>query len=398
MKIKQSVTAILFMLLLAGGAALWLTGWESGGSLRALWNSVRETAGISAKVDKVLAGAESALNKDLDRDHHFIQLFGGLQKLMGRRVVQDMDAASTVVKLDDGALQFVDLSAAYVDTRDNALALAEFAQRLEECDIPLLYVNAPQKIPRGSDALPSGVTEYGNAVGDRLLEVLRDSEVDTFDLRDAFEDTEHYARWFFATDHHWKPSAAFFAYRTLAPVLEGYGIHTQPRWLEQDSYQITNYENWFLGSQGKRVGSLYAGVDDIELWQPVEDTYFTYDVDAYNIHRSGPWAESLLFPERLEGGEWFEDNPYTLYSGGDYPLATIVNGNNPEGGDLVLIRDSFACALTPFLAQSCHTLTTIDLRYFKGDLEATVAALDPELVMVLYCTSTAKTGDMFAFE
>lgn len=398
MKTKQTVTAILFLILLAGGVVLLLTGWNSGGNVKNLLKSALAAEGVSTKVETLIDGAETAINEDLDRDHAFIETFGAIQLWMGRRVVQDVDPSSTVVKLSTGALTFVDLSARYVDTAPHAEALADFADRLETHGIPLLYVNAPQKIPRNSDLLPAGVTEYGNEVGDRLLEVLQARGVSALDLRDAFEGAEeNYADWFFVTDHHWKPSAAFFAYQTLAPALETYGIHTEERWLDRNSYEITTYEDWFLGSQGKRVGSFYAGVDDIELWQPKEETSFTYDVDAYGIHRSGSWTESLLFPERLEPKDWFGGNPYTLYSGGDYPLATIVNQNNPEGGDLVLIRDSFACALTPFLAQSCHTLTTIDLRYFTGDLEATIAGLDPDLVMVLYCTSTARNDTMFAF-
>lgn len=115
-------------------------------------------------------GAETAINEDLDRDHAFIETFGAIQLWMGRRVVQDVDPSSTVVKLSTGALTFVDLSARYVDTAPHAEALADFADRLETHGIPLLYVNAPQKIPRNSDLLPAGVTEYGNEVGDRLLE------------------------------------------------------------------------------------------------------------------------------------------------------------------------------------------------------------------------------------
>ena len=36
MKTKQTVTAILFLLLLAGGVVLLLTGWNSGGNVKNL--------------------------------------------------------------------------------------------------------------------------------------------------------------------------------------------------------------------------------------------------------------------------------------------------------------------------------------------------------------------------
>ena len=398
MKTKQTVTTALFLLCLGLGFALLLRGLvREGGNSRALVRQVVRTESFSQAAEALTAGAEGAANRDLDVRHFCVQLFGGVERLMGRRVVQDADQSLTVVKLDSGALQFVDLSGTYVDASGPAHALADFADRLEQRGIPLLYVNAPQKIPRGDSPLPEGVTEYGNQMGDALVETLKDRGVETLDLRDSFEGTPDYAAWFFRTDHHWKPAAAFFAYQTLAPVLEAHGIHTDPRCLERESYEVKAYEDWFLGSQGKRVGPLYAGVDDFEWWTPKEQGRFTLDVEEYGIHREGSWDEALLFPERMEVKDWFNGNPYTLYSGGDYPLATIVNHNNPAGADMVLIRDSMACALTPFLAQSCRTLTTIDLRYFTGDLEETVAALDPALVMVLYSTTDAKVQEMFDF-
>lgn len=67
------------------------------------------------------------------------------------------------------------------------------------------------------------------------------------------------------------------------------------------------------------MGSLYAGVDDFEWWTPKEAGRFTLDVEEYGIHREGSWDEALLFPERMEVKDWFNGNPYTLYSGGDYP-------------------------------------------------------------------------------
>lgn len=398
MKTKQTVTTVLFLLCLGLGFVLLLRGLlrEDGGS-RALVRQALQAEGLSGKVEALIGGAEGAANRDLDERHLCVQLFGGVERLMGRRVVQDADQSLTVVKLDSGALQFVDPNLGYVDASGPANALADFADRLKARGIPLLYVNAPQKIQRGDSPLPDGITEYGNQMGDELVETLKSRGVETLDLRDRFEDRPDYAAWFFQTDHHWKPGSAFFAYQILAPILETHGIYTPTLCLERENYNIKVYEDWFLGSQGKRVGSLYAGVDDMEWWTPKETARFTLDVEEYGIHREGSWDEALLFPERMEVKDWFNGNPYTLYSGGDYPLATIVNHDNPSGGDMVLIRDSMACALTPFLAQSCRTLTTIDLRYFTGDLEETVAALDPALVMVLYSTTDAKVQEMFKF-
>jgi hypothetical protein len=59
---------------------------------------------------------------------------------------------------------------------------------------------------------------------------------------------------------------------------------------------------------------------------------------------------------------------------------------------VVLLRDSFACALTPFLALSCSELTTIDLRYFEGDLLDTIAGLEPDIALTLYTARDCWPG------
>ena len=146
------------------------------------------------------------------------------------------------------------------------------------------------------------------------------------------------------------------------------------------------------------MGSLYAGVDDFTIYTPKFETNLTYASTDGGFERTGPFNQSVCFPERVEQMDWFNGNPYTYYSGGDYGMATMTNHNNPNGPRIVLLRESFSCALAPFLALSCSELTTIDLRYFQGDLMETLEALEPDLVMTMYAASSTGLENMFAFE
>ena len=144
--------------------------------------------------------------------------------------------------------------------------------------------------------------------------------------------------------------------------------------------------------------SLYGGADDLTLYTPKFDSELTYSCPAYGFTRTGPFETSVCFPERVAQQDWFNGNPYTYYAGGDYPIATITNHKNPDGPRVVLLRDSFACALTPFLALSCSELTTIDLRYFEGDLLDTIAGLEPDIALTLYTASTTRLDNLFQYE
>ena len=400
MKRRNTITALQFLLLTAAGLTLVLTAFVGGeGKLEGLLKSAVRERDPGA----VLSEAESAVNSDLDRDHLFIQLYGGVQRLSGRRVIQDMVAGNTVAKLSTGALNFVNLgTAGQVDQEAvgrRAQATAELAAKLEVRGIHYLYIAAPQKIQRGAELLPRGLEESGNATCDAYLAELDRLGVDYLDLRPVFESNGIYSNWFFRTDHHWKPEAAFFAWQYLSGELDlRYGYETPSILTNPNNWSTRVLDDFFLGSQGKRVGSLYAGVDDFTIYTPKFDTNLTYTNSDGSFDRSGPFAQSVCFPERVEERDWFNGNPYTYYSGGDYAMATMVNHNNPKGPKVVLLRESFSCALAPFLALSCSELTTIDLRYFSGDLMDTIRELEPDLVLTLYTASSTGLDNMFNFD
>lgn len=400
MKRRNTITALLFLLMTAAGLTLVLTAFVGGeGKLEGLLKSAVRERDPGA----VLSEAESAVNSDLDRDHLFIQLYGGMQRLSGRKVIQDMVAGNTVAKLSTGALNFVNLgTAGQVDQEAvgrRAQATAELAAKLEVRGIPYLYIAAPQKIQRGVELLPRGLEESGNATCDAYLAELDRLGVEYLDLRPVFESNGIYSNWFFRTDHHWKPEAAFFAWQYLSGELDlRYGYETPAALTNPKNWSTRVLDDFFLGSQGKRVGSLYAGVDDFTIYTPKFDTTLTYTNSDGSFDRSGPFAQSVCFPERVAERDWFNGNPYTYYSGGDYAMATMVNHNNPKGPKVVLLRESFSCALAPFLALSCSELTTIDLRHFSGDLMDTVRELEPDLVLTLYTASSTGLDNMFNFD
>ena len=416
--------AVLFLCAMATGAVLLLTGLAptapacEGVRLPTRSASYAAQAGLSdgrgspgqrgeavtvqaeppfERLQDFLSTADAAANSALDKGHLFIELYGGVQALSDRTVVEDVDPQYSVVKLTDGTITFI--NAEPKDVTGNGRAVVRLAQALEEREVPLLYVQAPQKLQENDDRLPTGVTDYGNDYADQILSVLSENGVATLDLRKTLADTGRYwSSFFFRTDHHWTPEAAFTAHQALAQVLEtDYGFTIPEENTDPTAFTRTNLSDFFLGSQGKRVGSLYAGVDDIEIWKPNFDTDFTYSIPIYDMERTGPFEESLLFPERIEEKDFFNGNPYTLYAGGDYPMARIYNELSPDRPRVMLLRDSYACVLTPFLALDCGELITIDLRYFHDDLLTYVDWLEPDLVIVMYTAGSAALDELFDF-
>lgn len=357
-------------------------------------------------LDSFIDAANPAINALLDRNHTFIELYGGVQRLLGRRVIEDTDPQYTVVRLDGDLLTFVSLEPESVDVAGRADEMIQFARRIEtERQIPVLYVQAPSKLD--VSPLPGGIADHTNADADRLLELLTEGDVDTLDLRPAFraasrKDPEAAGELFFRTDHHWTPAGAFLGYQTLAQKLNRYPyfFRIDQETTEPDNFTVHAFEDIFLGSQGRRVGSLYAGLDRFDVWSPRFATDFSYFVADAGIRREGPFVTSLLFPERLADNGLYETNPYAIYSGGDYLLARAVNRRNPDGKRLLVLRDSFGCALTPFLALGCQEVMAVDPRSFNGNQDTMMEFLDwlsPDAVLILNTASSLRVDALFPY-
>ena len=105
--------------------------------------------------------------------------------------------------------------------------------------------------------------------------------------------------------------------------------------------------------------------------------------------REGTFEETVLFMENMEK-DYYHKNAYATYSGGDFRLQIMKNKLNPDGKKILVVRDSFACAVAPFLALHTSELHLCDVRsfkYFVGDkmnMGDYIRELRPDYVLVLY--------------
>lgn len=79
-----------------------------------------------------------------------------------------------------------------------------------------------------------------------------------------------------------------------------YGFSFDPALTDESRYEKTVYERFFLGSQGKRVGTLYGGVDDFTVYTPKFDTDLTYTCPFYGIDRTDPSTSRYVFRSALQ--------------------------------------------------------------------------------------------------
>ena len=103
--------------------------------------------------------------------------------------------------------------------------------------------------------------------------------------------------------------------------------------------------------------------------------------------------------------DYYNINTYATYSGGDFRLQIMKNNFNTNGKKILLIRDSFACVVAPFLALQLSELHICDIR--DGDdyagniinIKDYIKEVEPDYVVVIYLgvTSLRNSGGRFNF-
>ncbi len=76
---------------------------------------------------------------------------------------------------------------------------------------------------------------------------------------------------------------------------------------------------------------------------------------------------------------------YTVFFGGNHSVTDIKTPNN-TGKTLLIIKDSFAHSLAPFLIKDYDRIVMLDLRYFNKSLKKYLNENEITDLLVLYST------------
>lgn len=228
-----------------------------------------------------------------------------------------------------------------VKTPDSALVeknLSYVSRLRERTDIPVYLGLIPSAACIWRDRLPDGAESWDQT------ELLRESQI-------PFADTlRAHAREpvFYRTDHHWTTRGAFYGGQALLNSL-----NKEP--LKEDDFTVKTVSTNFNGTLYSQSGIHWLTPDTMEYW--VEE-----DGLRVTSWRSGqPEAGKLYETEYLA-----QKDQYSSFLGGNQPLCVIRNETIQDGGKLLLIRDSYADALAPFLAQRFSEVHLLDLRYYRA--------------------------------
>lgn len=245
--------------------------------------------------------------------------------------------------------------------RKNLQYVTAMAQNTD-ADVSVMLI--PSAATVLSDKLPTRAVSYDAAPYEEQGMLLCEADsvrwVQTKDglARAAYDGTKVY----FSTDHHWTTYGAYVGASTYLETQ-----HVQARDLSE--YDVQPVSDQFYGTlQAKIAGMPQLAADVLELPQNLPDglQIETDGAPADAVRSDGthamPELTGIYDPEKID-----TKDKYAVYFGGNYGRLTLTNPN-AAGGRLLLIKDSYANSMVPYLCDSYETITMIDLRYYNASV------------------------------
>ncbi len=243
----------------------------------------------------------------------------------------------------------------------------------ESCGVDTAVVIAPSTGYICENRLPA---VHGAYRDDRYFSSIEDSlNGETFvDVRALFKAA--YAngqQLYYKTDHHWTSRGAYTAYCALADTL-GYTARAE------DDYTVSSYDG-FYGTTYSSSGFWLTAPDTIEVWDGGDDVTVTIT--------EGPVStdyDSMFFPAHLD-----EDDKYPVFLDGNHAFTRICNEHADSDERLLVIKDSFAHSLVPFLSAHYSEIVMVDMRYYKLSVSELIDSEDIDRVLFVYSIDNLAT-------
>ena len=248
--------------------------------------------------------------------------------------------------------------------------------------VPVYFSLVPDKSFVLADLLPANAPSVDDGSTIEEAQALCGDRVTYIDLRTMLTGERDA---FYRTDHHWTTMGARLAFQRL---MSGMDL-VRPIAAEDLnglSYQglpYTEVSGSFYGTTYSASGAGWVEPDSICTVIPEGGTKGNVTVTRYP--EGAPIEGGLYYPEKLA-----VKDKYAYFLGGNQPLCVIKNPD-AASGKLLVIRDSYADSLAPFLAEEFQEVHLFDLRYNNLSLKQYVADNGIGQVLVLYSAANFST-------
>ena len=296
----------------------------------------------------------------------WVQLKNSAVRLSGRQQI-----GKVVFAEDDRLIQVEDVSLEQLSK--NLKLMTSLAQALPE-DVEMDLLVAPNASWVYRESLPEETLMYDPEEAAALIQEALGGQlrvtIPIETLRSHREEAIY-----FKSDHHWTMRGAAYAYEELAGAM---GIEADPF-----AYEAVTIGQDFLGSVYSQAPVYDFAGEDFEVFQ----------VPGLKARWSdGVKSGSVLMEEKFQ-----DKDQYAAFFGGNYGLVRIENETARSEEKLLILKDSYANILVPFLIEEYSEIVMVDLRYYSGSVKALAAEEAVDRVLAVYNLDFLCTDGNFAW-
>lgn len=244
----------------------------------------------------------------------------------------------------------------------NLQALEKFVGKAKQnADVHVMMVPTKSWVLR--EKLPAFAPHYKEQkFYDALQQKLEKEDVliSVEPVLDAHKEEEIYYR----TDHHWTTLGAWYAYEQYTKAVGG-------------DLQRAQGKKKFRCISKDFYGTTYAKInyarqaDKIEIYEPANKLRVVYNMGEKK-------TKTLYDVSFLKTAD-----QYSVFTGGNQAVLEITGGIK-NGKTLLLIKDSFANSILPFLAEDYEKLVVVDLRQLNVSGDRLLEMFSPTDILILY--------------
>lgn len=287
----------------------------------------------------------------------------------------DIIESNGVIKSKDGYLIERIKNPSHKEIRHDIKSLDNFKKRNPNCNFYFLL--APNAGNIMSEKLPRTVhMSDQNKYMTSFFEDLKKIGITPIDARKTLKKNVDKQELYYRTDHHWTTGAAYLAYK------EGHKI------MDLDSnikYKKLSVHRNFRGTLASKSGFTNGRNDELQIYWPRE--HQDYHDSIYNFVDAKKTTNTFYAFDNLK-----KKDAYTIFGGWNHPFYTISTPTKSTR-KLLLVKDSYANCMIPFLTQDFRKIVVVDPRYYFGDVNKIMVEEGITDVLFLYNALTFASDE-----
>ena len=247
----------------------------------------------------------------------------------------------------------------------------------EASDLPVYFALIPSASEVWRSRLPDGTpNDNQRKTIEHAYSYVRAKTADVLGALDAHASEPV----FYRTDHHWTTLGAYYGYTAIA---EAMGLTPVP--LSDYTERVVSSD--FYGTAYSSSGFTWVRPDSISAYVPQEGVKVTN-------YPEGQAQDGAMYVETFLEAK----DKYKFFYGGNTPLLTIETGRS-DAPSLLILRDSYTDAMSPFLIAHFSKIHIIDLRYYKTSLRAYIEENAIDQILVCYNVKNfSEDGNIFLMQ